>query len=142
MGRNVDQYDELDAAWVTMTIQQRPKIATCDRGSTAVEFALVLPALAMLIVGGMYVGLLVYSASGMHAAVEQAARCYSVNASLCNSAAATQTYAQNNYYGVGSPIFTASTVSCGHQVSSTLTFVLNAAVASWNVPLTATACFP
>ena len=106
------------------------------------EFALVLPALAMLVVGGLYVGLLVYSAAGLHSAVEQAARCFSVNAGQCNGASATQAYAQNNYYGVGSPTFTASTPSCGHQVSAALTFVLNAAVARWEVPLTATACFP
>jgi Flp pilus assembly protein TadG len=125
-----------------MTVPRRPSITRSDSGNAAVEFALVLPALAMLIVGGLYVGLLVYSAAGLHYAVEQAARCYSVNISQCNSASATQTYALNNYYGVSSPTFTASTPSCGHQVSATLAFVLNAAVASWNVPLTATACFP
>src|SRR6202030_2245511 len=58
------------------------------------------PALAMLVVGTMSAGLVVYSAAGLHEAVEQAARCYSVNATQCNSATATQTYAQNSYYGV------------------------------------------
>jgi Flp pilus assembly protein TadG len=107
-----------------------------------VEFALVLPALAMLVVGGLYTGLLMYSAAGLHSAVEQAARCYSVNVGQCNSATAAQTYAQNSYYGINSPTFTASLQTCGHQVSATLSFVLEAAVASFNVPLTATACFP
>jgi len=125
-----------------MTVSRVPSIAVCDNGAAAVEFALVLPALVTLIVGGLYAGLLVYSAAGMHHAVEQAARCYSVNVSQCNSASATQTYAQNNYYGVGSPTFTASTASCGHQVSAALTFVLYAVMGTWDVPLTATACFP
>jgi Flp pilus assembly protein TadG len=107
-----------------------------------VEFALVLPALAMLVVGGLYTGLLMYSAAGLHSAVEQAARCYSVNVGQCNSATAAQTYAQNSYYGINAPTFTASLQTCGHQVSATLSFVLDAAVASFNVPLTATACFP
>jgi hypothetical protein len=142
MGHNVDQHDQLDAFGLTMTVLQRSEITMCDRGNVAVEFALVLPALAMLVVGSLYASLLVYSAAGMHEAVEQAARCYSVNTSRCNSASATQTYAQNIYYGVSSPTFIASTPLCGHQVSATLTFVLNAAIASWNVPLTATACFP
>jgi Flp pilus assembly protein TadG len=115
---------------------------TCDSGTTAVEFALVLPALATLVVGGLSVGLLMYSVAGLHNAVEQAARCYSVNVSQCNTASAAQTYAQNNYYGVSSPTFTASTVACGHQVSGTLTIAFNAAMANWSVPLTATACFP
>ena len=96
----------------------------------------------MLLVGGLYTGLLVYSAAGLHQAVEQAARCYSVNVSQCNSASAAQSYAQNSYYGVNTPAFTASIQACGHQVSATLSFVLNAAVTSFNVPLSATACFP
>jgi Flp pilus assembly protein TadG len=107
-----------------------------------VEFALVLPALAMLVVGGLYTGLLMYSTAGLHNAVEQAARCYSVNVGKCNSASAAQTYAQSSYYGINTPTFTASTEACGHQVSATMTFVLDAAVASWSVPLSATACFP
>jgi Flp pilus assembly protein TadG len=107
-----------------------------------VEFALVLPALATLVVGGLSVGLLMYSVAGLHNAVERAARCYSVNVGQCNTASAAQTYAQTSYYGVSSPIFTASTVSCGHQVSGTLTIALNTALANWSVPLTATACFP
>ena len=102
----------------------------------------MLPALAMLVVGGLYTGLLMYSTAGLHNAVEQAARCYSVNAGQCSSASAAQTYAQSSYYGINTPTFTASTEACGHQVSATMTFVLDAAVASWSVPLSATACFP
>jgi Flp pilus assembly protein TadG len=125
-----------------MTVLRAPKVRVCERGSAAVEFALVLPALAMLIVGTLFAGLLVFSAAELKNAVEQAARCYSVNVSQCSSVSATQTYAQNNYYGVSSPTFTASNASCGHQVSATLTFVLDAALTKFSVPLTATACFP
>jgi Flp pilus assembly protein TadG len=125
-----------------MIALRRSGFSACDRGSTAVEFALVLPGLAMLVVGGLYTGLLMYSAAGLHNAVEQAARCYSVNAGQCKSASDAQTYAQNSYYGINTPTFTASTQTCGHQVSATLSFVLDAAVTSFNVPLTATACFP
>jgi Flp pilus assembly protein TadG len=123
-------------------ITRRPGFSGCDRGNTAVEFALLLPALAMLLVGGLYTGLLMYSAAGLHEAVEQAARCYSVSKSQCSSASAAQTFAQSSYYGINTPTFTASTQACGHQVSATLNFVLDAAVASFNVPLSATACFP
>ena len=52
---------------------------TCQSGATAVEFALVAPILFALIIGGVSTGLLMYSAAGLHEAVEQAARCYSVN---------------------------------------------------------------
>jgi hypothetical protein len=80
----------------------------------------------------------------MHFAAEAAARCYSVDASQCGSATAAQSYAQNLYFGVSSPTFTASLISpgCGHQVSATLSLVLNAGIVKWTVPLNATACFP
>ena len=107
------------------------------RGTTTVEFAFVAPAMFLLMTGTLYLGLLVYSAMGMQTAVEKAARCYSVNASQCSTATSAQTYAQSNYFGVSSPTFTASTPSCGHQVSAAMTFNMG-----WRVPLTATACFP
>ena len=125
-----------------MNLPRKPRITTCDRGATAVEFALVLPALAALVVGGLYTGLAVYSAAGLHTAVEQAARCYSVNVSQCGSASATQTYAQSQYFGINSPAFTASIQSCGHQVSATVTVGISAVVTNLSVPLSATACFP
>lgn len=117
-------------------------LANCERGTAAVEFALILPALAMLTVGTLSAGLVMYSVSGLHSAVETGARCYSVDSIDCASASATQTYAQSHYYGVSTPTFTASTPSCGHQVSGTLSIVFNAGVANWTIPLSAVACYP
>ncbi len=114
----------------------------CERATTAVEFALVLPALAAVLVGGLYGGVAVYSAAGLHTAVEQAARCFSVNSNQCGDAATTQTFAQSEYSGAGVPVFTASLQSCGHQVSATVTIPLLAVVADFSVPLSAAACFP
>jgi Flp pilus assembly protein TadG len=125
-----------------MMASRRSGLLACDRGSTAVEFALVLPALAALLIGGLYTGLVVYSAAGLHHAVEQAARCYSVNVSQCNSAAAAQSYAQSQYYGIESPTFAASTQSCGHQVVAAVTIAFSAVLANLSIPLSATACFP
>ena len=122
------------------------RLNNCNRGTTTVEFAFVAPAMFLLMTASLFIGLLVYSAMGMQAAVEKAARCYSVNdsqanATQCKTASNTQTYAQTNYFGVGSPTFTASIPpspnNCGHQVAASLTFNLG-----WSIPLTATACFP
>jgi Flp pilus assembly protein TadG len=115
----------------------RPAFAKCTRGTTTVEFAFVAPAMFLLMMATLFLGLLVYSAMGMQSAVEKAARCYSVNATQCSTASSTQSYAQSNYFGVSSPTFTASKPACGHQVAASLTFNMG-----WNVPLTATACFP
>jgi Flp pilus assembly protein TadG len=117
----------------------RAGFAKCTRGTTTVEFAFVAPAMFLLITGTLFAGLLVYSTMGMQSAVEKAARCYSLNASQCGSASSAQTYAQSNYFGVGSPTFTASIPpdNCGHQVAASLTFNVG-----WSVPLIAKACFP
>jgi hypothetical protein len=108
-----------------MSLHQIRTLLTCDSATTAVELAFVLPALAALMVGGLYTGVAVYSAAGLHQAVEQAARCYSVNAGQCGSESAAQTYAQSQYYGVNSPTFTASIQTCGHQVAATVTIRLS-----------------
>jgi Flp pilus assembly pilin Flp len=45
---------------------QQNTFLTSDSGATAVEFALVLPGLAMLIVGTLYAGLVMYTVAGLH----------------------------------------------------------------------------
>jgi Flp pilus assembly protein TadG len=124
-----------------MIAMRRPSLVSCVNATTAVEFAMVLPPFIMLLLGIMSGSLAIYTAASMHFAVEWAARCYSVGAQ-CSSATTTQTYAQNNYLGPYSPTFTASIPSCGHQVNATLNVVLNAGMAQWNIPLSATSCFP
>lgn len=125
-----------------MSAAQMQKLITCRRASAAVEFALVLPALAMLVVGTFSAGLVMYSISGMHSAVEAAARCYSVNSGQCSSASLAATYAQNHYYGVGTPNFTATTPACGYQVSGSLNINFSAGIANWAIPVSAASCFP
>jgi Flp pilus assembly protein TadG len=124
-----------------MSVRQRTFL-TNDNGTAAVEFGLVLPGLAMLIVGTLYAGLVMYSVAGLHAAVEEGARCYSVNSGSCGSASAARSYAQSHYYGLSNPTFAASTPSCGHQVTGTVSVVLSAGIASWNIPLSTQACYP
>ncbi|HZZ63475.1 MAG TPA: hypothetical protein VFE63_20300 [Roseiarcus sp.] len=46
------------------------------------------------------------------------------------------------YHGIGAPTFTASTPACGHQVAAAVTVQIAAAPATFNVPLSASACFP
>ena len=125
-----------------MTADANRVIWSCERATTAVEFAFILPALAALVVGGLYTCLVVYSAAGLRSAVEQAARCYSVNVTQCSSASTTQTYAQSRYHGIKTPTFTASIQPCGHQVIGTVTIAVIAVVIDFSVPLSATACFP
>jgi Flp pilus assembly protein TadG len=130
------------AGALAVTGRRTAGFTVCQAGTTAVEFALILPALAALLVGGLYTALMIYSAAGLHSAVEEAARCYSVNANVCGSSAAAQTYAQSRYFGIDTPTFTATQTACGHQVNATLNIAFSAVVTEVKVPLSATACFP
>jgi Flp pilus assembly protein TadG len=125
-----------------MHFRSQPAFKSCQNGATAVEFALVAPILLGLTIGGLYTGLVMYSAAGLHDAVEQAARCYSVNVSQCSTATQAQTYAEKAYYGLNRPVFTASIQSCGHQVAASVSVQLIAIITDLSVPLSATACFP
>ena len=125
-----------------MRLRQKLAFVACQSGTTAVEFALVAPVLFALIIGGLSAGAVVYSAAGLRDLVERAARCYSVNANLCGSAATTRTYAQNAYYGLNNPTFTASIQPCGYQVTAAVTVNLTAVIVDFGVPLSAKACFP
>jgi Flp pilus assembly protein TadG len=140
VGRKIDQHDGLGA--LELTTMPRRSFRTSISGQVAVEFALILPALAMVIVGTLYAGLLMYSVSGLHSAVTAGARCFSVNSTQCGTTSAAQTYAQRQYYGVNSPTFTAVLATCGHEVSGTVTMTLDIGMASWNIPISATSCFP
>jgi Flp pilus assembly protein TadG len=121
---------------------RRNAFAQSESGSTAVELALILPALAMFTVGTLYVGLVMYSAAGLHSAVEAAARCYSVNTIQCSTASAAQTYAAGRFYGINTPTFSASLTGCGHLVTASLSIDLDAGIARWTIPLSASSCFP
>lgn len=114
-----------------------------EGGATALEFGLVMPLLALLLVGGMWGSLLLLSVNSLDMAVQSAARCMAVDANTCATPSATQTYALGRYAGPDiSPVFTASASGCGHTVSAQATFDLNVLPMVGSVPLTASACYP
>jgi Flp pilus assembly protein TadG len=138
----VDCDNKLDAIGLIDALPITKSFYDCLSGVAAVEFALVAPLFFALTIGGVYTGLVVFAAAGLHDASEQAARCYAVNAGQCGTAAQAQTYAKNAYYGLNTPTFTASLQACGYQVAATVTVELTAIITELNVPLSANACFP
>jgi Flp pilus assembly protein TadG len=119
------------------------RVAKESDGATAIEFALVGPVFLMMVVGGIYACMMMFSMGSLQDAVQQAARCWSVNTTVCTDASSTQTYAQNHYYGPAvSPSFTASLKNCGHSVTGTISYSFNMGQSTTSVPLSATACFP
>lgn len=119
------------------------RLAREQSGATAIEFAFILPVLATMILGSIWIGMLVLSISSLDYSVQTAARCSAVNAQLCDTAAKTVAYAQERYVGPAiTPTFTASDEECGHSVVATADFDLAIVPGIKVVPLSVRACYP
>ena len=111
-------------------------------GATAIEFALIAPALVTVVVGTFYLCMALYLVASMHFAVEDGARCASVNSTACGSASAIVTYTQGRYFGPNAPTFSYAAAACGNSVSASITYVANLGVTSVSIPIKTTACYP
>lgn len=124
-------------------ISRRLRCISSDiRGATALEFAFVAPLAIALQLGTIYVSLMVFSQSALEYAVSEAARCASVMTSLCNDNNSTRIYARRKYLGLGNPTFNPRVASCGNLVTASMSFSWTTGSASYNTPLSASACFP
>jgi Flp pilus assembly protein TadG len=117
-----------------------------ERGATALEFAILAPVFFLLIFGIIAFGMLFWTQVGLQHGAEMAARCASINTTLCptGSPSAITTYATQQAFGLSLPAstFTYSTPACGNQVSATYTFAFPGILNLNPVTLTAQACFP
>lgn len=115
------------------------------RGTTALEYALILPALLMLILGIMDVGRLVWVQGTLEYATAAAARCAAVNATDCTTTAQVQAYGVARAFGMtlATSDFTVTTEACGRRVAASRPFTF---VTPWVTPqdltLAASACYP
>lgn len=120
-----------------------------ERGSTAVEFALVIPLLALLTIGAIYMAMAINAIVSLHFATQDTARCASVKTTIC-TAGNIQSYGQGKYKGptLSSLTFTltaaaaAPATDCGNKVVGTGTFSLNTGLGRINLPMSATSCYP
>ncbi len=114
-----------------------------SQGTSAVEFALTAPIYLLMLCGLIMAALLLWTQLGLQHGVESAARCASINRTLCGTDAAIQSYAANNAFGltVSPSVFTPSKPSCGNQVSASYVLPLNL-YGLRSPTLTAQACFP
>lgn len=89
---------------------------TCDTaGSAAVEFALTLPLLLLLVLGTAEFGRVLWVQNAIQYATEQAARCAAFKSTGCANAASTQTFAASQVHGYPTTAadFTVTYVACG-----------------------------
>jgi Flp pilus assembly protein TadG len=117
-------------------------VAGDNRGTSALEFALLLPVFLLLFFGAIEFGRMIWTQVTLQQAVQAAARCVSVGSCTVGDA---PSYASQQTYGldVSSGAFTATSPSCGIEVSANLpfTFILSA-LFPWSVTLTAQSCYP
>jgi len=117
-----------------------------ERGATALEFAILAPVFFLLIFGIIAFGLLCWTQVGLQHGAEMAARCASINTTLCpnGNPSAITNYAMQQAFGLSLPAstFTYSTPACGNQVSATFAFVFPDILNLRPLTLTAQACFP
>jgi Flp pilus assembly protein TadG len=115
------------------------------RGTSTIEFAFTAPIFFMMVFGVFEGALMLWTQLGLQHGVQLAARCASVNTTICGSTTAIQSYAAQNSFGLNpSPsVFTISTPTCGKQVNASYSYsFLTQYFAGPTLTLTAASCFP
>jgi Flp pilus assembly protein TadG len=115
-----------------------------ESGASAVEFGLTAPVFFLFVFGIVEFGLLLWTQVGMQRGAELAARCATVNSTLCGTSNAIQSYAAQQAFGLNLPntAFTATTAACGNQVNGSYSFQFPSFLNLSPVTLSAKACFP
>ena len=117
----------------------------CNRyGGTAIEFALTAPVFFALVIGAVEVGLLCWAQLALQQGSEAAARCGSVNKTLCGTTTQIQSYASAQSIGLApaASTFTVSTPACGLMVQASYSPPFLTGFVMRGVTLTASACYP
>jgi Flp pilus assembly protein TadG len=103
-----------------MMRRQRRRLG-CDRGgSVMLEFAFIGTALLMVSIGGIEVGLILWTQGALQSIAAEAARCGAIGISACSSSSAIETWVQT----VEGPIWLPS------GLASSLTVNVNAAASN------------
>jgi len=89
-----------------------------QRGATAVEFALTIPAFMLFVVAIMDGAMMMWTQLGLQHGAEMAARCAAVNTTTCGTNANIQSYAAAQAYGLSltSAAYSVTTAACGKTV--------------------------
>jgi len=128
-----------------------------EHGASAAEFALVLPVMLLLLFGLLETGMLMFTSTQLHWAVEDAARCAAIR-SDCKTSGTTNAgkvtnWAKSSYKGLSGATFAyanngpcsrtgASNAATGNKVTGTANFKMNVGVFYKVVAINASACAP
>jgi Flp pilus assembly protein TadG len=112
-------------------------------GAAAAEFAAILPACLLIMMGIMEFGRLMWTKSALNYSVQEAARCAAINTGTCGTQDQVRSYAASHSgQTFATSIFTLSTPSCGTQVSATYPFRFIVPLFDYSVTLQASYCYP
>ena len=118
------------------------RLAHDQRAATAVEFAIVVGPLILLLVGIMECGRALWLLNALHYASEEAARCASNNPAVCGTPREIQSFAASRSgadYNV--EVFTVTSAACGNLVTASYPMNLMIPFGSYSVTLQAQCCF-
>lgn len=113
-----------------------------EGGASVVEFALILPVFVAFVFGMVNCGLMLWTQLGMEHGAVAAARCATINPSVCPDVPA---YATQQAYDLNLPktTFTLTSTTCGNQVSASYPFKFTTLIfPAMNVTLKAQSCYP
>ncbi|HEY8570998.1 TadE/TadG family type IV pilus assembly protein [Phenylobacterium sp.] len=126
--------------------QPLPSLWGDRSGATAVETAMLLPALIALLLGVMETGRMAWTQAALTFAVQEASRCAAVRTDLCGSSLQIQTFAAQKVAALNVPTsaFTVTPgAACGREVSARLDSGFLVYTLAPSAPaLTARACRP
>ena len=112
-------------------------------GNAAVEMAFAAVPLCLFLFAIIGAGQTMWLQNALNASVAEAARCASINPTLCGTEPDIQTYAANLAGAeFDDAIFSWSRTACGNQVTATYPLALTVPFMTVSVNLSAQACYP
>lgn len=112
-------------------------------GGAAIEVALTCPLLLIFLFGIIEFGSAMWLQNALDYSVAEAARCASVNTSVCGTTTEIQNYAANQSgANFDNSIFSVSTPSCGNLVSAHYPMTVTVPGVTFSLTLDAQACYP
>jgi TadE-like protein len=115
-------------------------VRNCD-GAVALEFAIILIPLLLLLFGAFDLGVAMLTETKITFAVEAAAKCGAIGATMCTSASETAAYGASvaGVRGLGASGFDVTTATCGLSVTASYPY---AGMVLPTMTLKAGACYP
>jgi Flp pilus assembly protein TadG len=100
------------------------RLLAAREGAAAVEAAMILPALFLILLGAIEISRFAWERSALQFAVQEAARCAAVQPTVCDTPAHTQAFAATkvSQLNIQASAFTVTTPACGTQVQASVPY--------------------